>query len=134
MRSLKQEYPSWRYHPTLPAIVIKNELQEPDADEGWRDVPYTQAPPPAVAARSEAADGKPCLDCAQKDADMKEKIGTFDSSWAELSNKHQALQKAHDALQKRYDTLTSEFKALSVVPPKPPKAKEAEPEKATQGA
>lgn len=119
-KPVKIEYPSWRYHPTLPAMVIKNEFEEPDVEEGWRDVPYPQTPKvhAATVQSANSTPAPPCQECARKDKEFKQKEESFDRAWTELlADKN--------ALQKRYETLVSEFKAMSVVSPKPPKEPKA---------
>lgn len=119
-KTVKIEYPSWRYHPTLPAMVIKNEFEEPDVEEGWRDVPYPQTPKvqTGTVQSPNSTPAPPCQECARKDKEFKQKEESFDRAWGELSL-------SREALQKRYDTLVSEFKAMSAVPPKPPKEPKA---------
>ena len=37
--SVKRVYPSWRYHRTKPAVIVKSQQEEADLGEGWADTP-----------------------------------------------------------------------------------------------
>jgi len=37
--SVKRVYPSWRYHRTKPAVMVKDPNEEADLGEGWADRP-----------------------------------------------------------------------------------------------
>ena len=37
--SVKRVYPSWRYHRTKPAVIVKSQQEEAALGEGWADTP-----------------------------------------------------------------------------------------------
>jgi hypothetical protein len=37
--SVKRVYPSWRYHRTKPAVIVKSQQAEAELGEGWADTP-----------------------------------------------------------------------------------------------
>jgi hypothetical protein len=39
VESAKRVYPSWRYHRTKPAVIVKSQQEEADLGEGWADTP-----------------------------------------------------------------------------------------------
>lgn len=118
---VKQEFPKWLYSRTLGGRVIKDALEEAQLDtyDEWRDTPWPESPKPVTVAGVKAA---PCQNCAELAKQLKEQGESFDKSWS-------SLQKDHDELKSRYNTLTAEFKAVSLVSPKPKQVADAKPVK-----
>jgi hypothetical protein len=53
------EFPKWKYHAELPALIVASKDAEMGLGEGWLDLPYVAAPEVAAEVAPEAEKSKP---------------------------------------------------------------------------
>lgn len=103
-------FPGHRYHPSGASRLFQTREDFDAAGPGWRDVPYPASAAAEFAAPSETtAPAKPCETCKKL---VSENVGmklNFDKSWAELKQKHEALQAQHDLLASQNVVLTQQL-------------------------
>lgn len=62
-------FPKWKYHPALAALVVETTEQEGALGEGWADTPFQSASVPGLAQASASGDIPP--------ADSREVFGKW---------------------------------------------------------
>lgn len=108
-KPLDPNYPAYRYHPTLEPVRVYNQEQAAALAPEWRETPY---PPPPTPEQVAAA----CPDCpklreelAAVKADLAEKVGKFDTAWAQLKTVKDDLAAALVAAHAEKDALVQQL-------------------------